>query len=168
MLEALRGFIETGGSLLWVLAGISVLMWTLILERYWFYRRIYPRRVQAWTTEWSSRGERSSWFAHRIREAFISQAEVQMSISLPVIGTLIALCPLLGVLGTVTGMIEVFEVMALKGTGDARAMASGVARATIPTMAGMVVALSGVYFGTRLKRVAARESERLADALRFT
>ena len=55
------------------------------------------------------------------------------------------LCPLLGLLGTVTGMIEVFNVMAVTGGGDAKSMAGGVERSTIPTMAGMVSALSKAY-----------------------
>ena len=51
----------------------------------------------------------------------------------------IALCPLFGLMGTVTGMIEVFQVMAFTGGGDARSMAGGASKATLPTMAGMVV-----------------------------
>jgi biopolymer transport protein ExbB len=47
-------------------------------------------------------------------------------------------------MGTVTGMIEVFQVMAFTGGGDARSMAGGVSKATLPTMAGMVSSLSGV------------------------
>ncbi len=168
MSERLPDFFAAGGVLLYGLALVSVLLWTLILERYWFLYRIYPARLRRWIAEWQSRGERVSWFAHRIREAVISAASVQLEHSLPVIRTLISLCPLMGVLGTVTGMIEVFEVIAVKGTGDAKAMAGGVARATIPTMAGMVVALSGLYFASRLKQLAARETERLADEMRFT
>ncbi len=168
MSERLPDFFAAGGVLLYALALVSVLLWTLILERYWFLYRVYPARLRAWIAEWQARGERASWFAHRIREAVISAARVQLEHSLPVIRTLISLCPLMGVLGTVTGMIEVFEVIAIKGTGDAKAMAGGVARATIPTMAGMVVALSGLYFTSRLKQLAARETERLADEMGFT
>ena len=168
MPERLADFFAAGGVLLHALALVSVLLWTLILERYWFYYRIYPARVRRWIEEWRTRSERASWFAHRIREAVISAARLQLEHSVPVIRTLIALCPLMGVLGTVTGMIEVFEVIAVKGTGDAKAMAGGVARATIPTMAGMVVALSGLYFASRLKQLAARETERLADEMSFT
>ena len=51
----------------------------------------------------------------------------------------------MGLLGTVTGMVAVFEVMAEVGTGNARLMASGISMATIPTMAGMVGALSGIF-----------------------
>jgi len=43
-------------------------------------------------------------------------------------------------------MIEVFDVLAVMGSGNPRAMSTGVAKATIPTMAGMTVALSGLYF----------------------
>ena len=47
-----------------------------------------------------------------------------------IIQTLIALCPVLGLLGTVTGMIEVFDVVSFFGTGNARALASGITKAT--------------------------------------
>ena len=81
------------------------------------------------------------------------------------IKVLIAICPLLGLLGTVTGMIAVFDVMTYSGGGNARAMAGGVSMATIPTMAGMVAALSGVYFGTWLEHKAQVETEKLEDLL---
>jgi biopolymer transport protein ExbB len=70
-----------------------------------------------------------------------------------------------GLLGTVTGMIEVFDVMASTGSGNARGMAAGVSKATLPTMAGMVAALSGMLFSIQLERFARDESERVADSL---
>ena len=75
----------------------------------------------------------------------------------------VALCPLLGLLGTVTGMIEVFEVMALMGTGNARAMAAGVSKATVPTMCGMVAALSGLFLSVWLQRKAESEVQVLGE-----
>ena len=62
-------------------------------------------------------------------------------------------------------MIEVFNVMAVTGGGEARAMAGGVSKATIPTMAGMVAALSGLFADTYLSRVAERENALLEDHL---
>ncbi len=84
---------------------------------------------------------------------------------LPLVHTLVALCPMLGLLGTVTGMIGVFDVIAVSGNDDAQAMARGVYRATIPTMAGLIVALSGIYFASRLRQLADLETSRLADKL---
>ncbi len=55
---------------------------------------------------------------------------------------LVAICPMLGLLGTVTGMISVFDVMATQGSSQPRLMASGISLATLPTMAGMVAALA--------------------------
>ena len=65
---------------------------------------------------------------------------------------------MLGLLGTVTGMIEVFDVMAISGSGNARGMAGGVSQATLPTMAGMVAALSGMIFSIQLGSIRPRRS----------
>ncbi|TNC90931.1 MAG: hypothetical protein CSH36_11500 [Thalassolituus sp.] len=81
------------------------------------------------------------------------------------IGAMIAVCPLLGLLGTVTGMIEVFDTLAIAGTGNARAMAGGISKATLPTMAGLVVALSGLYFRSRFQRLTQRLTQKLADQM---
>jgi biopolymer transport protein ExbB len=81
------------------------------------------------------------------------------------IKTLVAMCPLIGLLGTVTGMIGVFEVMAQQGTGNPRLMAAGISQATIPTMAGMVAALSGVFFSTRLDAKLKLAKAKLVDSL---
>jgi biopolymer transport protein ExbB len=72
---------------------------------------------------------------------------------------LIGMCPMLGLLGTVYGMIEVFEVLAVLGTGNPRAMSTGVAKATIPTMAGMTIALSGLFFKFDLANKVAKYQE---------
>jgi biopolymer transport protein ExbB len=61
-------------------------------------------------------------------------------------------------------MIEVFDVMAT-GSGNTRGMAAGVSKATLPTMAGMVAALSGMLFRIQLDRFASDEAERVADHL---
>ena len=67
-----------------------------------------------------------------------------------IIQTLIALCPVLGLLGTVTGMIEVFDVVSFFGTGNARALASGITKATLPTMTGMAISIVGLLTFTVL------------------
>ena len=162
---AVREFIETGGDVLLVIAFVTLVMWSLILERFWYFRsghRREKRRIQA---IWGGRLDHSSWYAHQVRRLLISEMSHKLESGLGLIKTLVALCPMLGLLGTVTGMIEVFDVMAIAGSGNTRGMASGVSKATLPTMAGMVAALSGMLFAIQLERFATGETERMADHL---
>lgn len=162
---AILEFIELGGPVVGYIFGACLLLWALILERYWYLRVTWPRRAGALVTAWGARTDRHSWQARKIREAAVSNAHLSLHALLPLISTLVTLCPLLGLLGTVTGMVGVFELIAVSGNEDARAMASGIYRATIPTMAGLVVALTGIYFSSRLRQLADRETSRLADRL---
>ena len=164
-LERIGDFMQAGGPVLWVILGTSFLMWTLIVERYWYLRVNHPRYARGVVGEWKARDDRSSWYAHRIRELLISEVELRLRRALALLQTLVALCPLMGLLGTVFGMVQVFDIMAITGTGNARAMASGISMATIPTMAGMVTALSGLYFSARLKYHADYKTQQLADQL---
>ena len=163
--EAVSRFMDMGGNVLWLIAILLFVMWMLIFERVWYFKMGWKKDVAAAIGKWEGRSERKSWAAHQIRDKLISEARLQINQYLPVIKTMVALCPLLGLLGTVTGMIEVFNIMAVTGGGDAKSMAGGVSRATIPTMAGMVAALSGVFANTYVTRVAARESTFLEDNL---
>ena len=147
---AIRDFIELGGNVLWAIMLVVFLMWTFILERLWYFYRVHPARKAAIIGAWESRSDTASWYAKRIREGLVSETSLALRQNVGLIRVLIAICPLLGLLGTVTGMIAVFDVMTYSGVGNARAMAGGVSMATVPTMAGMVAALSGVYFGTWL------------------
>jgi len=165
--EAIRELIELGGDVLWAIMAVLLVMWTLIVERLWYFFKVMPARRRAILAEWQAREDNRSWHADRIKEEMVSQLESEMKTNIRTIQTLIAICPLLGMLGTVTGMVAVFDVMAIFGTGNARAMASGVSQATIPTMAGMVAALSGVYFGSYLERKADVEADALEDLLRY-
>ena len=163
--EAVTRFMDMGGDVLWLIAIVLFSMWMLIFERGWYFYTGWKRDAGVAISTWEGRPERKSWAAHQIRRKLIGEANLQINQYLAVIATLVALCPLLGLLGTVTGMIEVFNIMAVTGGGDAKSMAGGVSRATIPTMAGMVAALSGVFANTYIVRKAARESMFLADNL---
>ena len=165
VLERIGDFMQAGGPVLWIILVTSFLMWTLIIERYWYLRITHPRYARTVVAEWKGRADRSSWYAHRIRELMISEVELRLRRELALLQTLITLCPLMGLLGTVFGMVQVFDVMAITGSGNARAMASGISMATIPTMAGMVTALSGLYFSARLRYHADYKTQQLADQL---
>lgn len=163
--EAVESFMESGGDVLVVIFAVTLLMWTLILERVWFMRISHPRKRKQVLDAWQKREDHTSWYAQAIRRKIVSEVSEGLHHALPMIKTLVALCPLLGLLGTVTGMIEVFNVMAIAGNGNPRAMASGVSMATIPTMAGMVAALSGLYMSAQLKKFAEEETRRVSDAM---
>ncbi len=163
--EAIRDFLELGGPVLRLIAVVILAMWILILERLMYFRTGLSRLIRETYEAWEARPERKSWHAHQIRGQLISQVRMNANQGVPMVETLVALCPLLGLLGTVTGMIAVFEVMAVTGGGNARSMAAGVSMATIPTMAGMVGALSGVFLVTVLTRTVKRRVTFLEDRL---
>lgn len=165
MWEGVWDFMELGGKVLWFLVALGVVMWACLIERMWYYHTGLKKDLAQVILEWDARVERKSRRAHQIRAKLLSQMNMQIDQYLPLIKTLIALAPLFGLLGTVTGMIRVFEVMALTGGGDAKAMSSGVSMATIPTMSGMVAALSGVFGFTYVERLAKTQKLMLEDNL---
>ncbi|WP_034732906.1 MotA/TolQ/ExbB proton channel family protein [Pseudidiomarina atlantica] len=164
-LNAIRDFVETGGQVLLAIGILIFVMWLMILERIFYYSRGHQQVKKAALADWQARADKSSWRAEQIRQAMISRVSIALGGRLPILQAMVALCPLLGLMGTVTGMIEVFDVMAISGTGNARSMAAGVSKATIPTMAGMVGALSGVFATTWLQRTAKRERMKLEDRM---
>jgi biopolymer transport protein ExbB len=163
--EAIRDFMNLGGPVLRLIALTIFIMWVLIVERILFFRTTLKTMTADIRNEWENRPERRSWNSEMIRELMISRFSLAANRGISMIKTLVALCPLFGLLGTVTGMIKVFEVMAVSGSGNVRAMAAGVSQATVPTMAGMVGALSGVLLVTILSRRAAHEVSFLEDSL---
>jgi biopolymer transport protein ExbB len=164
-LASIRSFLDLGGNVLYAIMLVLFLMWTFILERIWYFYRVHPGQKRAIVSDWEARADTHSWYAKRIREEMISNTSIALKSNIGLINALIAICPLLGLLGTVTGMVSVFDVMTYSGSSNARAMAAGVSMATVPTMAGMVAALSGVYFGTWLDHKASTETEALGDLL---
>jgi biopolymer transport protein ExbB len=162
---AVRDFVELGGDVLLVIAFVTAVMWTLIIERFWYFRTGHLEEAARMREEWEARGDHSSWNAHQIRRMMLSEVQQKLERGLNLIKTIVAVCPMFGLLGTVTGMIEVFDVMAIAGSGNARGMASGVSKATLPTMAGMVAALSGMLFSIQLDRFARDEGQRVSDQL---
>lgn len=163
--ESIRDFMDLGGPVLYLIALLLLVMWYMIIERIFYFRGPHKKSVESAIREWEERSERRSWAAHQVREELVSAVAVKMRKNLSMIQACVALAPLFGLLGTVTGMIEVFQVMAINGTSNARAMAGGVSRATVPTMAGMVAALSGLFLSFWLQRKYMQERELLNEHL---
>lgn len=167
ILESFSDFLALGGPVVEYILGLSFLLWTLVAERFLFFRWVYPKHRQRWLGQWAERHDKHSWYAHKIRDALISQARLQLGKTLLMIKTLVGLCPLLGLLGTVTGMIHMFDALAVFGSGNARAMATHISHATLPTMAGMTVAIAGMYFTQRIEHRVEDETRLLTDMMHF-
>ena len=165
VLPEIREFFEAGGPVLWGILMVTIIMWTLIIERFWFFQYLLPQKRLEIIDEWGSVNNKGDWFSMRMRDQMISEVSTETKRFLLTIETMMQILPLLGLLGTVVGMIKVFDVMTFFGTGNARLMASGVSQATIPTMAGLVAAISGLYIANLLKRKADDEIARIADQL---
>lgn len=165
MLHDVFSFLNSGGPVLYFILLVTIILWVLILERFWFFYKVAPTLCSEMKSTWVSLSAHDSWGAIKIRDRIISTVSIQFAQYRSFIQLLVVICPLLGLLGTVTGMINVFDVMAITGTGNARAMASGISMATIPTMAGMVVSLMGLYFIARFDSLSKKQLEAFKDAL---
>ncbi|MGI1679778.1 MAG: MotA/TolQ/ExbB proton channel family protein [Cellvibrionaceae bacterium] len=148
----LIGFLEQGGPVLLVIMVATFALWLLIIERHYFFWKTKNIITSKMISNWNTRKDKSSWFAEKKRQRFISLAKIHAEKNISTIKAVVTVAPLLGLLGTVTGMIDVFDVMAVTDSSNSRAMASGVSKATIPTMAGMVVSLSGLLFIVNLQK----------------
>ncbi len=162
----LLDFMGAGGMVMWALALLCVLYWTLVFERVWYMRRVFPHWADDRRRAWEHLVDQPGVWQRAVRTAWLAQAQQQLAGPLRLSKALVALCPLLGLLGTVSGMIAVFDVLALNGTGNPRGMAAGVWQATLPTMAGMVLAITGLFSLARLERIGRLSLDRLADQLR--
>jgi biopolymer transport protein ExbB len=159
--------VEEGGTfVIWIFM-CGVVLWALVLERWWYFRFVYPRQEAELLERWNARTERNSWAARSIRTAMISRLNGGMTTNFPMLRALVPLAPLLGLIGTVSGMLEVFDSMALRGSADARSMASGVSHAMICAMSGLAVSISGLYPVFHFQALAKRRTELLNDKFGF-
>ncbi|MEO1243303.1 MAG: MotA/TolQ/ExbB proton channel family protein [Pseudomonadota bacterium] len=163
--DALRDFLSAGGNVLVVIMVTTFFMWALIIERLMYWTGAHSGVVKRAKRAWAARTDHKSWYAHAIRDRLISEAMQEASRFNNVIRALVAVTPLLGLLGTVTGMVEVFDVMAVTGSSNARLMAAGISKATIPTMSGLVASLSGLIFINAFDRNVEKASHGISDDL---
>lgn len=186
-----------GGWVMWPILACSAIAIAIVLERFWSLRRqtVLPENlgdeVRAWAT--SSRldpahiqqlrvnsplGELLASaldVRHRPREQIKERVEDvgrhvmhQMERFLNTLGTIAAVSPLLGLLGTVFGMIRMFLGILTHGVGDANQLAGGIGEALITTAAGLCVAIPALMFYRYFRgRIAAYviEMEKQAIAL---
>ncbi|MFD2179562.1 hypothetical protein A8L45_16735 [Veronia pacifica] len=161
-----ESFMDAGGPVLWWLASVAAIMWCLMIERFLYVNITFPKERQRWVAAWRHRSHCCSWSSIAIRDGWLFQAQLKLNQRLMLIKGLITICPMLGLLGTVTGMIAVFDVMANQGNSDVRSMAGGIAMATFPTLGGMVIALTGLFAHSRLVKACLRRELSLEKELR--
>jgi len=165
--NAVLDLVSQGGLFVNFIFLCGVVLWTMVFERAWYFWRILPEEAEEALARWQARTDHVSWVARQIRKAAISRLNAGMTGNLPLMQVLVPLSPLLGLIGTVSGMLEVFDSMALRGSADARTMASGVSHAMVCTMTGLAVSISGLYPVHYFRSRAKRETDSLIDRFSF-
>ncbi|WP_457552825.1 MotA/TolQ/ExbB proton channel family protein [Desulfobacula sp.] len=185
LLHITADYFRSGGVVMVPILLVSFFMWVLIFNRVLFLRQLYSKnisRLQAgefiqqnqWPDE-KYQGANSllvrEFLAHRSLaknlDDFILDETILRLISpmdkyLAAITVLSAVAPLLGLLGTVVGMMQTFDVITQYGTGNARAMAGGISVALITTQTGLMVSIPGLYMSGWLRRRSQNLKNRIA------
>ena len=130
---------------MWLIALMALVLWMLIFERLWYVSSGFDTDVQYSIHQWIKNKDEHLGAEQAFRLLLASDLVYKLEERLRLIKSLIALCPLLGLLGTVSGMITVFDVIAFTSMADIKLLANGVSQATIPTMSSMVIAISGIF-----------------------
>ncbi|MEJ8568289.1 MotA/TolQ/ExbB proton channel family protein [Elongatibacter sediminis] len=167
--------IYAGGWLMVPILVCSVLALAIIAERFWTLRRgkVIPPGVGEQVEEWAARHELDKRHIEQLRSAsalgrvlaaalanrhrpreLIKEAVEdtgrhvvhELERFLNTLGTIAGISPLLGLLGTVIGMIKVFSAIIAHGVGNANELAGGISEALITTAAGLTVAIPSYFF----------------------
>ena len=157
----LGDLLSLGGNILALILFMAFIMWTLLCERLYYLYFLYPLHAKRAIQLWHERSEKSSWDAQQYKNHLRFRISAELKQNYPLIGIIIKICPLLGLLGTVVGMLEIFDALAATGSNNPRSMAAGVSKATVSTLAGMVVAIFGMLVGKFAERRAIAEREAL-------
>lgn len=150
LLEHLALFFERGGWVLWAILVASTAMWVILLERVWFLRFRARAQAERLVAQWRVRQPAAGFAREVVREALTERYAQSVLRRFGLLTALAGVLPMLGLLGTVSGMIQTFEVMTLYGGGNARGMAAGISEALYTTMAGLLTGLVGVYLASHL------------------
>ncbi len=154
-----------GGYVLQILFWVAAVLWFFICERLLFYFTRHDEHLAERDAIWEDTAEHHPREALWLRRMWLSEVRIRATRGLRLIRGLIAICPLLGLLGTITGMMELFQTLSVTGSTSARALSGGIAHATLPTLGGLLIALSGYYFVTYFEHRVRREHQTLREHL---
>lgn len=163
LMTSFQDFLDAGGGVLYFIFILMIALWWAMLDRFMFFTKTYPTRRLEALALWREVSFKTTWFGESKRKQLISELDCELSKNLKLIQGMIALLPMLGLLGTVTGMIQVFDVLAVTGTSNPRTMADGVSAATIPTMAGMMAALIAIPIHNQIERRYQNELKKIRE-----
>jgi biopolymer transport protein ExbB len=167
--------ILAGGWLMAPILLCSTLSVAIIIERFWTLRKskVTPDGLGAMVEDWAARHQLDERHLEQIRiesplgkiyaSALLNRKRSRDMIKeavedtgrhvvhelerfLNTLGTIAGISPLLGLLGTVIGMIKVFSAIMISGVGDANVLAGGISQALITTAAGLTVAIPSYFF----------------------
>jgi biopolymer transport protein ExbB len=183
----LHAYLVAGGVVMLPMLVISIVMWILIINRMFFFRRLnrknmsreragryiqedqipdpqdYKGAIAMLVTEFQARRTGSVTIDRYILDETVMSVVSKLDDNLTIIGVLAKVSPLLGLLGTVTGMIATFDIISVFGAGNARAMAGGISEALITTQTGLMIAIPGLYAHNFLTRRAENLKRRVAS-----
>lgn len=183
VLSNIIDYINKGGIVMYPLICISFIMWLLIIERLIFFKRLYSKNISKKEIIAIIKGTEKPSLNYGIIDillyeilkkkeemdlspSIIDEAVVKVVHSLDkhleIISLLASIAPLLGLLGTTTGMIKTFFAIAIFGTGNAKALASGISEALITTQTGLFIAIPGIYMSNFLNQRARRLKKRVS------
>jgi biopolymer transport protein ExbB len=167
--------VQAGGWLMIPIVFCSIIAASICVERFWTLRvdQIAPRNLLSQVWNWIRQSEMDAQRLRELRtnsplgqilaagisshrlgrdmmkesiEEVASHVVHELERYLNTLGTVAAISPLLGLLGTVIGMIKVFTAIKLEGTGNAAVLAGGISEALITTAAGLTVAIPSLFF----------------------
>jgi len=157
-------FLGDASIIFWVIMLLSLLMWWTISRCYLQYICQYPALSIHYQNLWRDWQDQSNLLALAVRDGFISELDSRLTRKLIFVKTLTGVLPLMGLLGTVDGMIDNFSVLS-DNLGVSALFSHGIAQALLTTLAGLVTGLSGLYFSHSLQKRANLLTLDLADKL---
>ena len=162
-------FLVQGSGILLVIFASSLVMWFLIVDRYWYIfstaNRIGKHIAQQWQLVLP---HKTAWECFVIRRYYISKFKHAAVANIPMIKVLVTINMLLGLLGTIVGMIAVFENLVLSEITGIRGLVDGVSQTIIPAIAGLLASLSGIFFVMQIQKKARQLTQHFASTLPLT
>lgn len=154
------------GGVLWVLFLLAVFLWTLIIERYWYFFFAFPAAQEIALRRWKRYANADMRTVRRARRQIVEEVFAETHRSVNLIQTLVLVILLLGLLASVGGLMRVLEGLPLGGAAGQRLMASSIAAASIPAIAAGSLVLVALFFTRALSDKADVETRLFADRLR--